>query len=606
MFKRELVDVLKQTGWFLAAVLVLAGGHRRLARCFGEVLPGHACRRPPGRPSLLGPFSGGLAPIPRAGATGGRIRALSPLFAPGASPAPGGRAVLRPRRPVDRLRRSPWNGGQNRGRPERPVLGTLALFVYSLALFAIAFSLSTLVENFIALCLLSGFLAWLAFSLQYLLSSAAGRTQGVNIPVASKLFRDGLPAGPFGPGLALALVPVFLTAIPFGAAVLQAFPKFDLRPSGAYKRRYFGTLGIALAAGVLTTFALSFLQRPDRIQFTTFITSDLKVVEFGGPSIHIHSPAGVQRVRSSFPASWPVPLDNGLLVFLDVENRILILDPIKAETRLLHDPAMIKPLPGALWTYGDKVAFLGSQGSPRTLSLNIVEANAIGTPAIRSIPWAAGIGPGSYFPSLFGTGIRDGRRFWLFSSSLSGGSPLRLWEDGRRETISAIKPKRLRSIIYVNDLIIVTAADGLSVFRDGNESFEPVRTIQDSFACYPANRGRMADQPRAEALYGKRGDRVARLDLRTLEITDIARLKTPIGVWLSLILPDRFFFFENDLKSGVLTVSEVRSDRLERLGELIDFDSEMEMLDVQREGIVRWKGNKVEAYAFPNLKRIDY
>ncbi|MHB8094337.1 MAG: hypothetical protein ACYDH0_05280 [Candidatus Aminicenantales bacterium] len=605
MFKRELVDVLKQTGWFLAAVLVLpaviialpgvseksypamllivfqAGllfwalflGASVLSRERGQRALEYALALPYSRLSLLWRLA-----APRLAVLSGLWTAAAFILEWWAKPGAAGNVRM----------------------------GTLAIILYSLVLFTVSFSLAPLVENFIVLCLISGFLAWLTFPLRDVLFFAAVRIQGVEIPFGLKLFWDGMPAGSFGPVLEPSLVPIFLAALPFGVAVLFAFPKYDARPSGAYKRRYFEALGIAVAAGLLATFALPLLQRPERIEFATFITPDRKVVEFGKTAIRIHSRSGIRRIGTSYLAARPVPLDDGRFVFRDVEDRILILDSAKAEVRILCDPTAVKPLPGPLWTYGNKVVFLGVRESPKAVTLNILDADEAGAPAVRSIPWAGDFGRGSGFPRLIGTGIRDSRRFWLFSSFNLGGPLLRLWEDGRLETIAGVPGDRWRSIIYVNDLLVVTTSDGLSIFRDGDRSFELVRTIRDSFSCIPAYEERIADQPRTEALYGKRGDHVARLDLRTLEITDIARLKTPAGVWMSVHLPDRFYLFENDEKAGSLTVSEVRNNALKRLGKLAKFGSETGILHVQREGIVHWMGGKGRIYVFPDLEKTDY
>lgn len=608
MFKKELVDVLKQTGWFLAASLVLAGALQVF-----RVVPRQ-------------PYTAVLVPVLQVGLMFWGLFLGASLFGRErrqgameyAFSLPYSRRALLLRLAGARLTvlgclwilsviaALLWT--QSPG-TEQALRLSVVLALFSLVLFTVALSLAPVIENFIALCLVS-FAVW--FSTMPLILLVGGVFAWMRGWTVSALpgfsYRATALVLPSLYPHWLTYMPILLGILPFAAALYYSFPKFDLRPSTGYKKRYGGFLAAALATCLAGGFLAATLTYPNYI-FARTITPDHKLLEFGDMGFRIRSSSGIQKVRRADVLGWPGSAPGGRVIYSDGET-LLLLDAASGQSRLIYDSREGGPRIGLAWICAEYVLFLGEKGSrPASRTLHVISLEGTDARKHQSIRLSEEGAQSLRSGKPFGTGRRDGRRFWLFVSPHSTKPPLRIWKDGRVQEITDGRIRRIREACYINDLAVFWTADEMLVFRDSGDSFELVKTVPGGFSF---NTGwwddLILDQPKAGVLYGIRGGKIAKLDLESLEITDVSSYKPSTGASIYGFLPDRFYLVERIPADRKLVLSSVKNDEILRLKEFPDFlfDQPSSWLEVQREGVLLHQGKRVTAYAFPDLSEIKY
>ncbi len=608
MFKKELVDVLKQTGWFLAASLVLAG-----ALPVFRVVPRQ-------------PYTAVLVPVLQVGlmfwglflgaSVFGRERRQRAMEY--ALSLPYSRRALLVRLAGARLivLAGLWILSviaallwiKSPGTEDALWLGTV-LALFSLVLFTVALSLAPVIENFIALCLVSIVVWFSTIPLILLVGHAFAWMRGWTV---SALPRFSYTATALVlPSLYphwLTYMPILLGILPFAAALYYSFPKFDLRPSAAYKKHFARVLAAGLAACLAGGFLTAALTYPNYI-FARTITPDHKLVEFGDMGFRIRSSSGIQKIRRASVLGWPGSAPGGRVIYGDGET-LLLLDVASGQSRLIYDSREGGPRVGLAWICGEYVLFLGEKGSrSASRTLHVISLDRSDARKYQSIHLSDEGAQSLRSGKPFGTGRRDDRRFWLFVSPHSTKLPLRIWQDGRVQEITDGRIRRIRDASYINDLAVFWTADEMLIFRDNGDSFELVKTVSGGFSF---NTGwwddLILDQPKAKVFYGIRGGKVAKLDLESLGITDISSYKLSTGASIYGFLPDRFYLVERIPADKILVLSFIKNDEILRLKEFPDFASDQprSWLEVQRDGVLLHQGRRVTAYAFPDLSEIQY
>ena len=275
MFKKELVDVLKQTAWFVAAICT-----------------------PPGllilSKAVSGPYSEVFALTLQAGlaffsvflgaSLFGRERGKGPWIRPVPFPysrfGPSAR-LAGPRLIVlTALLIAAWAGLAAAGFREAAASIPGLAGIVGLPFFLIALSLSVLIENFIVLCVAS-LAAWDAvLTLIYRLLWGFGhRSLDTAIPgmfAFSRSHWDDLPPERSIPLVVLQLV---LPVVPFIAGLLLSIGRFDVRRSARFVRRYLLVLGSGLAACALIAFSGGVVARSHAFK-DYYLTKDLKLIEW--------------------------------------------------------------------------------------------------------------------------------------------------------------------------------------------------------------------------------------------------------------------------------------------------------------------------------------
>lgn len=96
--------------------------------------------------------------------------------------------------------------------------------------------------------------------------------------------------------------------------------------------------------------------------------------------------------------------------------------------------------------------------------------------------------------------------------------------------------------------------------------------------------------------------------MKTLQVTDIAPLKTADGAWVASYFPESFLLTEIDSEAKTLKVSSIYNDKVKLLMEFRDFDlrRQGDRFDLQKSGILIHRKGTVSIYAFPDLLEIKF
>jgi len=312
MFKKELADVLKQTGWFLVAIGLLPGPLILLHWVSGSYLG-----------VLVSVFQEGLSvwSLFLGASLFGRERRQRAMEYPLSFPYSRYSLLARlvgPRLIVlIALIITAWLINLRWG------VGAFALhplamaIVYYLPLFLISLSLSTLIENFIALSLISliGWCGsgWAIFRLLW------GQRVTVDI-LLSPVFAVMKP----GPGffntyrpITIFFLQIILPLIPFIFALLISFSRFDIRRSAAFVKRYFmAFVSSSILCALIALIGQATINPTGRV---FHLTKDLKLVEWmeNLKIIRIHENGSTRKTLLDSPILRRPCDDNAFLYFQD-------------------------------------------------------------------------------------------------------------------------------------------------------------------------------------------------------------------------------------------------------------------------------------------------
>jgi hypothetical protein len=628
MFKKELAEVLKQTGWFLAAVFILP-----VPLILLKIIPGpyFAVFAPILVPclvfwsmflgaSLFGRERGQRAmeyalsfPYPRLGLL---VRLATPrllvLFGLwlAASLALGigdaGRTVAE----------NAFAAGQPFGLIV--LYGMLPILYVALILgfplFVISFSLSTVIENFILLCLASllGWFAPLGIYTRILLSINTVRFGDLPLQMI-RLFPRPMMAG-FGSNAPrfLLFYQSFLPAVPFLVALLVSFRWFDIRRSARFVTCYLKAFAASLVACALAIMvAFSIIASSGSKSY--YLAQDLKLVEwsYGSNSIAIRGQGSILKVRSDSPYYW-LGWDDGSFLFTQRTNGDLNrIDLSTGKSDPLYHFDRKQSAFWNQWNYGATVAFIENGSQPNEIQLVTLDRHTKKTD--RRIYAHEAFRRGA--PRLIGTDLRAGVRYWI---CLILGKPhkmtLRLWEDGRVEEI-LVKGllETVNSPHVINGLLFFsTGPEPTIVLKDNGKSYELRKELPagEEFQVWDDRTDRGSpDSDASPYIYGKRGARLARMDMATFEIEDIGAWGGGDDSWGYVFSrKGRFYFIGGSRNAFSQEIYDLNDGHMKLIRSFADMDSRRldARLDIFESGIIVRKGKEIGIYAFPDLREIKY
>ena len=480
-----------------------------------------------------------------------------------------------------------------------------------LQLFFISLSLSVLIENFIGLCLVS-FLGWYAAGLVVFRLMLMGYGAGAVDLNLQGLFALGFAVFGGKTSFLSILLQIVLPVVPFVAALLVSFGRFDLRRSRPFKRRY----GIAFAAGLAFCAMAAFGSRAAAYSLAPkhfYLTQDLKLAEWrlGTKSMRIHGPGSSLRVRVGLPLLWFEWDDGSSLFAWDADRRLSRIDLATGEVELFYRSDHQRAHLFDQKIYGSTIALVES-GSRRD-EIRIVALDRQTKETDRHVFAHDAFIAGD--PKIVGTDIRDGRRFWIcMIRKKAERSTLRLWEDGRVEEILVNgRLQTANSPLFLNGLLFFTGGEPMLVLRDTGVSFvtkkgfpaDEVFRVQDESWQF-----RMPlDAPPPSFLYGKRGPRLARMSLETLEIEDLGAWLEGDDAWGFVHRQgDQAYFIGGSRNRKNLDVYALSEAGMRLIRSLPGIDTERRdtRFTVYGSGIVITQGGRVGVYAFPDMREIKY
>ena len=606
MFRKELADVLKQTAWFLVVVAVLPvpiilfkgapGPYRAvlaplleiglifwslflgaslLGREQGQRAVEYALSLPHSRLGLLVRMAG-----PRLIVMMGFLLAAGIVFRIG---------IL----------------GDSDVLPAELIVGI------GLQLFFISLSLSVLIENFIVLCLAS-LLGWYAAGFAVFRLMLWGSGAGAVDLNMQGLFTPGIAAMGGKASFLPILLQIILPVIPFAAALLVSFGRFDVRRSRPFKRRY----GIAFAAGLAFCVLVAFGGRAADDSLAPkyfYLTQDLKLAEWRGgtKSMRIHGPGSSLKVQMG-PLGSLFLWDDGLSLFAwDADNRLNRIDLATGELEPFYRSDQKRAYLHDQKIYGSAIAIV--EDGPRRDEIRIVALDRQTKKVDRHVFTDDAFITG--WPRMIGTGIRDGMRFWICVIQKNAErSTLRFWEDGRVEEI-LVKGRLLtvNSPHFFSGLLFFTGREPMLVLQDTGKSFEIKKEFPaDEFFHVQDESWQFReplDAPPPSFIYGKRGSKLARMSLETLEIEDLADWRESDDSWGFVHRHGDQAYFIGGSRSrknlDVYALSEAGM-RLIRSFPGIDTERRDTRFTVYGSGIVITQGGRVGVYAFPDLREVEY
>jgi hypothetical protein len=606
MFKKELADILRQTGWFLAAVAVLPIPLIILKWAPGPYLAVFIPALQPGLvfwslflgASLFGRERGQRAMEYALSTPHSRFGLLGRLA--------GARLLI-----LTALFLTAWtaSGIAKAGTAVFPY-PALAL-AFCLPLFLVSLSLSVLIENFIALCLFS-LLGWYAAGTIIFRFLWGFGSRFVDLPLwgAFAFTRPDFGAFRMDFSLPLILLQIILPVVPFVAALIVSFNRFDVRRSSQFIRRYTKTFvaslafcGLAACAGHAAANSLAYK--------LPYLTQDLKLIEWTALSriARIHGEGSILKIRldSNLWTSW----DDGSSLFVEDFNGNLNrvdLSTGRSDRLYLFDGKL-----GAFWsprTYGSTIAFFEKGSRPNEIQLVCLDQGTKKTDRRIFIHDAFDRGA----PTLIGTDVRDGIRFWICQLMRKANkSTLRLWDDGRVEEILVKGQLETVNMPHViNGLLFFTGREPMIVLQDNGQVFELRKEFpaEEIFHARDGFFGRMSlDSPKVPFIYGKRGAKLARMDMATLEIEDIGDWSKGDDSWGFVFRgKDRFYFAGGSRSRKNLDFYDLTEGRLRLVRSFprIDTGRRDTRFDIHESGIVITQGKQLGVYAFPDLLEIRY
>ncbi len=496
-------------------------------------------------------------------------------------------------------------------------LAMFSLSVLYFVLFFISISFSALSDNFLVLSLVSLFALVVFNEIFFLILWLLMRMEGITDYSWSEISSTFLSLqweGESWLSFPLLILAVVFLLLPLGLAMLFAFKRFDVRPSKIYGRRYLKFLAPLLIAGIFCS-GLTVWIGIDRGPKYLYLTRDHKLIESTYVSTKIYDHDNVSRLNIHF---FPYPYwDNPpYLYYYDWGTGMIKLNTATATTELIYREPKIPRR--RFWEhfrrfrYENTIVLIEPGRAPDEIQLVLIEEN---TKTTTRIPFRHDFFKDRGGPRIVATTIREGQRSWLVCFPNSTKNPLRLWQDGRVDDVK-YKDEILEksSIRYLNGMLFLIHSDGVTVLKERDNVFVAVKKFpkEDKPLYWMWNHfSDNSEKIAIKEFYGRRVDRLFRLDLETLDVEDIGEWKKIVGgyeIGLRFIPPDQFYYTEmNDRERSIKIYRlEGRSKVLLKTFENFDVQQKKNGFEIFKGGIVIQRDKKVQVYTLPDFQEIKF
>jgi ABC-type transport system involved in multi-copper enzyme maturation permease subunit len=498
----------------------------------------------------------------------------------------------------------------------------LALFSLSFlyfVLFFISLSLSALSDNFLVISLVSLFALVVFNEVFFLIPWLIMRREGITeyswSEISSTFLQLEWTAESWLSFPVLILAALFLL-IPLGLAMLASFKKFDVRPSKIYGRRYFKFLVPSLVLGILGA-ALTISIGIDRGPKEFYLTRDQKLIETTYLYAKIYDQNKVAKLKVHFFPyyCWDDP---PYLYYFDWGNGLVRLNTATVTTEMIYqEPKLARKHYwgfSSRFKFGNTIVLFEPRRLPDEIQLVLIDT---ATKNVTRIPFKHDFFRDSDAPHILDSTVRERKTSWLVFFSNSTKHPLRLWEDGHVDNLE-YKDKILdkSSAHYVNGMLFLTNNDGLTIFKEDHNVFVAVKNFPKedrpwywmwTWGLFPENEGSV----RIKEFYGKRKDRLVRIDLETLDIEDMGewkKIEDGFFIGLYFKMPYEFYYSENNGREQTIKIFKLEGNQKILLKTFENFDGQQRIngFEISKGGLVIQRGKKVQVYSLPDLKEIQY
>ena len=465
-------------------------------------------------------------------------------------------------------------------------------------LFLLALSLSAFSDNFIVLSVTSLFSLFIYSGLLYLVYWIVLKIRGT--PLGEFDFKELLL---LEPGLFLWLdLPKFLPIIaialllPFLISFVLSVKKFDVRPSRVLNKRFFKYFTPLFVCCLAISFLFAY--QGTRFEYRDYyLTQDKKLIESNYYSkIRIYDGDNVYKTEKKFEYFWPL-LDEDEYVYDLWGYNVVRLNTSNYEVETLYEASEKRKLSWLRTKYNNTIVFLEKNEDLSGPELVLLDESSrkITRVAIEYMPLM------DYFnPFIFGTDKINDKRYWLIHSPLVKKYPiLRIWEDGRTDIIGNSQ----RRPCYVNGMLITYTEEAIIINKETEGKFETIREIPwELDIAFSTGWRRFTNIPLKE-LYGHKHNKIARLDLETLEAEEVGEFSG----YLLYSHPGNYYFLET-VKPGVSrNIHQLKEGKMKLIKSFPDFDIRKGYsLRAFKAGIVFKKDKEIKVYAFPDLNELKF
>jgi ABC-type transport system involved in multi-copper enzyme maturation permease subunit len=487
------------------------------------------------------------------------------------------------------------------------------------ALFCIALSLSASSENFLVLFVFSLFTLFVFFGLMLGIFWAALQARGY-IYYELELrpfFTDSLDKY-----LVNLLIPIALgLLLPLLLSLFLSFKKFDLRPVKNYNKRFFRVFAPVLILCLIGCFVFAH-QTLDIGRTNYYLTQNLQVVESNAYSgVKIYDEQKPYKVSIDVDYLRPLWEESVFLYFRDRNNRVGRLDTREHTTDILYEAPPGKWIDWSYWGYERTMAFLERKRDYSETHLVLMDIDSGQT---KKIPLNKESFTGEsikeyYNWYIFGADEVDGMRFWLMCPGVVSEerSIYQLWEDGRIDSIGTSR----KWPCYLNRTLFSYTKNEIIVSEHKKGLFEALRSIPNEedfhFGWYVYSWRKLTNFPVHE-IYGQTIDihsdekntkrtystKYARLNLENFEIDKLDDVRGD----LSFYSPESnvFYALEEDDSAREANLFEVIEGTLKHMKTFKDVDpaTGLKVLDFTNNGLLIKEGRRIKIYSLPDLKRV--
>jgi len=502
-------------------------------------------------------------------------------------------------------------GGENAA-----AIHSFSFTILYFALFCISLSLSASSDNFLVLFVFSllSLMAFLCLLFGVFWATLQAKGYIFYEFEIRPFFADGVDRY-----LMNLIIPVTLgILLPLLVSLFLVFRKFDMRPAKTYNKRFFKVLVPVFILGLIGSFV--FAHQTLEIGYTNyFLTQDLHVVEANAYSgIKIYAGQRAYRVNIGVDYFWPFWDEDTFIYFRD-GKRVGRLNTLEHTTEILYEAPRGKWIDWRNWGYDRTMAFLERKRDYSDTQLVLLE---IASCNVKKIPFNGEALKEYSNWMIFGADKVEGQRFWLIYSHkgiLEERPIYQLWEDGRIDSIGASQ----KWPCYINRTLLSYAASEIILSKHEEGKFEVFKNISNKedfhFGWYVHFQKKVTNSPVKE-VYGRKIYRpsddqdkgrsyytkYARLDLENFTIEELDDWKGYLNLYSADT--DSYYALEMDDAAREAKLYQVQGGMLKHLKTFKDVDPTYGLngLQMTGSGILVKKGNKIKVYALPDLKEVKF